>query len=62
MVTKVSFTSDAPTLQKQENKLLADFQDEHQDLLHRYLNFFALKKDRCIKEVETAFEQVRDRQ
>ena len=62
MVTKVSFTSDAPTLQRQETKLLADFQEEHQELLHRYLSFFALKKDRCIKEVDTAFEQVRERQ
>ena len=43
-------------------KLLANFDQEHQVLLHKYLNFFSLKKDRCIKEVETAFEQVRERQ
>lgn len=43
-------------------KLLAEFGTDHQLLLHKYLNFFSLKKDRCIREVETAFEQVRDRQ
>ena len=30
-------------------------------MLHKYLNFFSYKKERCIKEVETAFEQVRER-
>ena len=37
-------------------KLLANFTEDHQILLHKYLTFFAQKKDRCIKEVETAFE------
>jgi hypothetical protein len=43
-------------------KLLANFTQDHQILLHKYLNFFSQKKQRCIKEVETAFEQVRERQ
>jgi hypothetical protein len=42
-------------------KLLANFTEDHQVLLHKYLNFFALKKERCIREVEVAFEQVRER-
>jgi hypothetical protein len=50
------------TSSKLDLKLLATFSNEHQLLLHKYLNFFAQKKERCIKEVETAFEQVRDRQ
>lgn len=47
---------------KQEMKLLAAFSQEHQVLLHKYLTYFAQKKDRCIYEIETAFQQVRDRQ
>lgn len=39
-----------------KQKLLADFLQEHQVLLHKYLNFFSLKKARCISEVERAFE------
>jgi len=42
-------------------KLLATFENDHQILLHKYLNFFSLKKEGCIKEVETAFKQVRER-
>lgn len=42
-------------------KLLANFTDDHQILLHKYLNFFALKKDRCIREIDVAFEQLRER-
>ncbi len=42
--------------------MLAEFTQDHQVLLHKYLNFFSLKKERCIREVETAFEQVRERQ
>ena len=44
-----------------KQKLLAEFLPEHQELLHKYLNFFSQKRDRCINEVETAFEQVRER-
>ena len=29
-------------------KLLAEFTQDHQILLHKYLNFFAQKKQRCI--------------
>jgi len=39
-----------------KTKLLANFTEDHQILLHKYLNFFALKKERCCREVETAFE------
>ena len=42
-------------------KLLANFTVDHQILLHKYLNFFALKKDRCIREIDVAFEQLRER-
>eukprot|EP00353_Schmidingerella_taraikaensis_P008772 CAMPEP_0185581824 /NCGR_PEP_ID=MMETSP0434-20130131/19079_1 /TAXON_ID=626734 ORGANISM="Favella taraikaensis, Strain Fe Narragansett Bay" /NCGR_SAMPLE_ID=MMETSP0434 /ASSEMBLY_ACC=CAM_ASM_000379 /LENGTH=143 /DNA_ID=CAMNT_0028200453 /DNA_START=12 /DNA_END=443 /DNA_ORIENTATION=+ len=49
-------------VENQRTKLLAEFTQEHQALLHKYLNFFSLKKQRCINEVERAFEQVRERQ
>lgn len=50
------------TKSKTEMMLLANFGEDHKVSLHKYLNFFAVKKESCIKEVETAFEQVRDRQ
>ena len=37
-----------------------NFQEDHKDLLKRFLSFFNLKKEQCNKQVTLAIEDVRD--